>query len=198
MDGRSRWTRIVGRLRRPFRGFLLVLSGCVIYFLSCAGCAWTVHPPDPQTSMAPVVLSQYGWHTRLALPGPDGSSFIEYGFGDWRYYALEERSLASGLRALFFSDTATLSRRPLAPPRDGEWGRRLGSRRSVELAAPAVKVGPCARNWSSCGANRTPTRWKRMDCISAGSISIIACSTIPTTGRPPGSNASAARSKARP
>jgi len=131
---------MVGRLRRPFCGFLLVLAECVAYFLSRAGCAWTVRPPDPQPPMATVILSQYGWHTRLAPPGPGGSSLIEYGFGNWRYYALGERSLPSGLRALFFSDTATLSRRPLARPRDAEWGRRLGSRRSVGLAAPADAV----------------------------------------------------------
>ncbi len=79
----------------------------------------------------PVYLTAYALHTRLALPDPDApDAMIEYGFGDWRYYALGSKGPWNGFRALFFSRAAAMSRRRLSYDEDpvlfarNAWGER--------------------------------------------------------------------------
>lgn len=123
-------------------GLKLASSTAVV---ALAGCSWTVVPPTPPPPTETVFLSQYGWHTRLALPVEDEAKFVEFGFGDWRYYALGERSTGSGLRALFFSESATLSRRELVAPSLHDPTAHFGSRRSVGLKLPEEKVATLRR-----------------------------------------------------
>jgi hypothetical protein len=62
------------------------------------GCAWTVRAPSNVADPVPVWITEYGRHCRVALPtGP--SKFTEYGFGEWHFYALEDRGIFSILRA---------------------------------------------------------------------------------------------------
>jgi hypothetical protein len=79
-----------------------------------SGCAWRITPPATLERPGNVYITSYGKHTRLALPeAAQPGRMIEFGFGDWHYYALEETSLLSGLRALFWSEASALSRREL-------------------------------------------------------------------------------------
>lgn len=149
IQGRKKWTtrrrpwltpRPDGRIRRVAR-----MSAC--WFLCAitvgiAGCRWTVTPPNPVSvsEETTVYLSQYGWHTRLALPDEQGSTYLEYGFGDWHYYALGEQDKRSGLRALFRSESSALSRRKLFAPGSLDLHLHFGSRRTVDLKAPAERV----------------------------------------------------------
>ena len=59
-----------------------------LVFLS--SCAWRVVPPAKVAEPVPVYLSEYGRHTRLALPD-DSTAFFEYGFGEWNFYGLEKQ-----------------------------------------------------------------------------------------------------------
>lgn len=86
--------------------------------LSAAGCAWRVLPPPEPENPVRVYLTAYGLHSRLSLPKEgEPHRMIEYGFGDWDYYALQRTGFWSGFRALFFSRAAAFSRREL-PFRD--------------------------------------------------------------------------------
>ena len=86
------------------------IGGFVLLFLS--SCAWRVVPPAKVTEPVPVYLSEYGRHTRLALPD-DSTVFFEYGFGEWNFYGLEKQGMVSALRAISGLGEGSLSRRQL-------------------------------------------------------------------------------------
>lgn len=98
-------------------------------------CTWTIIPPEPTAETTTVYVSVYGRHTRLALPDGPGQ-LVEYGFGDWRYYAEAERNLLTGAQALFFSSGSTLSRRELADPNTLELSRHFFSNRTDAIEVP--------------------------------------------------------------
>ncbi|HEY5770378.1 MAG TPA: hypothetical protein VIS71_11080 [Terrimicrobium sp.] len=87
------------------------LAGLVL--LSLSSCAWRVVPPAQVTDPVPVYLSEYGRHTRLALPD-DSTVFFEYGFGEWNFYGLEKQGVLSALRAISGLGEGALSRRRLS------------------------------------------------------------------------------------
>ncbi len=117
-------------------GLILCLTAPV--FL--VGCAWRVALPEDVRNPAPVVLTDYGRHTRLALP-KEGGEMVEYGFGNWNYYALARRGPISSLRAVTGLGPAALARRRL-PDIEGEGPSRLWDygRRSVLFYAEAERV----------------------------------------------------------
>jgi hypothetical protein len=97
------------------------------------GCAWTVRAPCAVADPVPVWITEYGKHCRVALPAAD-STFTEYGFGEWHYYALEEREWLSTLRAGAGFGSGAFSRRTLRPAADGTLGpRQTGGTRSERL-----------------------------------------------------------------
>ena len=102
-------------LQRLWRRASLVFWGLaagVLAFLVLSGCAWQVIPPAEVAEPVAVFLSEYGRHTRLALP--DGSTvFFEYGFGEWNFYGLEKQGVLSALRAISGLGEGALSRRQL-------------------------------------------------------------------------------------
>ncbi len=112
--------------------FILFIG--VLPFLQA--CTWTIIPPEPTAEPATVYLSVYGRHTRLALPNVSGN-YVEYGFGDWRFYAEEKRNLLTGFQALFFSSGATLSRRELPEPESDNLRRHFSSLRTQAIEVPS-------------------------------------------------------------
>ena len=111
--------------------FILLIG--VLPFLQA--CTWTVITPEPTADPATVYLSVYGRHTRLALPDAPGH-YVEYGFGDWRFYAEEKRNLFTGFQALFFSSGATLSRRELPAPERTNLRQHFSSVRTEAIEVP--------------------------------------------------------------
>lgn len=104
------------------------------------GCAWQVRqselPVDPQT----IYLVEHGRHTRVAVP-LDRDHLVEYGFGEWRFYGLEDRSTASALRAALGFGTPARSRRVMDAVESGEeFARKSGGTRWVALDAERAKV----------------------------------------------------------
>lgn len=155
MPGAGESTRFTcsGRPRSLLSGVLLVaLLGLL------GGCSWTVVPPQAVSEPRTVFVNQYGWHTRLALPAPDSRGYIEYGIGDWRYYAQGERGLLSGFQALFSSEATALSRRELPPVGEEDAQSRFGSLHSAALEAPQERVAELRRDLEATWeANPTPT-----------------------------------------
>lgn len=105
----------------------------ILLALLLPGCAWTVRAPSVVADPVPVWITEYGRHCRVALPaGP--SEFTEYGFGEWHFYALEERGLFSILRAGTGLGSGAFSRRTLTAAPGGTIGpRQTGGTRSEQI-----------------------------------------------------------------
>ncbi len=114
------------RLRRA--AILLLLLAAPWSF---AGCAWRVTAPVAPGDPVPVFLTDYGRHTRLALPA-DEDTMREYGFGEWHFYALGEQGPLSTLRAVFGFGEATLASRTL-PSDEDLFRRRVRGSRTVRF-----------------------------------------------------------------
>jgi hypothetical protein len=101
---------------RPTTGMrktaVLELFAGIVVLLNFSSCAWQVIPPTEVREPVPVFLSEYGRHTRLALPN-DSQLFFEYGFGEWNFYGLEKQGVFSALRAISGGGEGAFSRRKL-------------------------------------------------------------------------------------
>ena len=86
-------------------------KAALILVLACvAGCATTVRPPANPKDPVVVVLIDYGYHSGVILPEPEGT-WIEYAYGEWDYFALNQTGLCSGMIALCCPNQGTLGRR---------------------------------------------------------------------------------------
>jgi len=138
------------------------VAGAVL-LLVAPGCVWRVVPPSEVRDGVPVVLSQYEWHTRLALP--DGAAaFYEYGFGEWNFYGLEKEGFFSGLRAVTGLGKGAMSRRRLPYTlSESEFARAAGSNRSsrlyVERGLAEGLRGELERRWQSNADTRVVRTW---------------------------------------
>jgi hypothetical protein len=137
-------------------------AACAALFLIVPGCAWRVTPPEVRNGV-PVVLSQYAWHTRLALP--DGMvAFYEYGFGEWNFYGLEKEGPFSGLRAITGLGKGAMSRRKLPfTLSESEFKRLAGSNRSARLYVERELAeglrGELERRWQLNADSRVVRVW---------------------------------------
>lgn len=81
-----------------------------------AGCANTIYPPELPAETRRVYLLDIGRHTRLAF-GLPGGEFVEYGYGEWLWYARMEDSWWRVPAVLFWPTQGTLGRRQWRGPR---------------------------------------------------------------------------------
>ncbi|MEA5516221.1 DUF2459 domain-containing protein [Nodularia sp. UHCC 0506] len=68
-----------------------------------------IPPVDPVEPVTVYVLD-LGLHSRLVLPDGD-NGLIQYAYGDWHYFALNQQDLASGIAALLIPTQGTFGRR---------------------------------------------------------------------------------------
>jgi len=136
------------------------------------GCAWTVRAPSAVADPVPVWITQYGKHCRVALPaGP--SKFTEYGFGEWHFYALEERGLFSTLRAGAGFGSGAFSRRMLTSAPDGTIGpRQTGGTRSERIQVERTQADSLRRELDA--------RWQR----NQGDVRIRQVDAVPVSRDP--------------
>ena len=87
---------------------IAVVTGCV---------TTTLHPPGDPEEPRTVFLVDHGRHSSLVVSRSDGD-LVRYAYGDWRYYADQDTSLASGAAALLWPTPATLARAQLDGPAD--------------------------------------------------------------------------------
>src|SRR5258706_1857420 len=90
----------------------------LLFCCFAGGCAPVIVPPAIATNSdaVPVLIADYGYHSTLILPRPDGGGMVEYAYGDWTYFGQNQKSVGTALHALMASDQPTLGRRLL----DGE------------------------------------------------------------------------------
>ena len=94
-----------------------VLIGTSSFVTSCI--TTTLQPPADPVNPRAVFLIDHGRHSSLVISRSDGE-LVRYAYGDWRYYADQDTSLASGAAALFWPTPATLARAELNGPAEIE------------------------------------------------------------------------------
>lgn len=153
--------------RRSRGGWLAALV--VVVFGLSAACTWTVVPPDLDQPGAAVMVTSYDKHARLALPSGDGR-FVEYGFGDWHYYALEQWGTRSMLRGAFFSQGSAFSRRHLPWTDDPEAFRHAAGgvstyRMEVDPARVAALRQRLEARWAQLDGERVHRDWEDLTLV---------------------------------
>ena len=111
-----------------FLRFIFIAS---LLLLLVGGCSTaTIIPPARAAQALPVHVADYGYHSSLILPRQSGG-LIEYAYGDWNYFAHNNKSVGSAMEALLDSKQATLGRRVLA---------RLPDQAGLKEAIGAVSI----------------------------------------------------------
>jgi hypothetical protein len=106
-----------------------------------AACTSVVSAPRATDDDVEVLLVQEGWHSGLVLAAGDPAP-VEWGYGDFRWYALGHDRWFDVLPALFWPTAGTLSRRTWPA---GERERRAAGT-VVAFAAPRARVERLARD----------------------------------------------------
>lgn len=80
---------------------------------SVVGCTATVTAPTRVTAPATVHLLREAMHTGLVLPpATAGGDYVEYGFGDWQWFALGDDRWHRVFATVLWPTQGTLARRP--------------------------------------------------------------------------------------
>src|SRR5512134_163902 len=87
--------------------------------LLLAGCATVVVAPAAPEEPVTVFLLDHGGHASLVLPAGKGR-LVRYAYGDFRWYALDQTGLGSGLAALVGGTPAALGRGELQGPPEAQ------------------------------------------------------------------------------
>lgn len=96
---------------RLSKAVLLVVLGAS----SLGACATVVTPPAAPAQPEAVYLLDHGRHSSLVLPAA-GGGMTRYEYGDWAYFALNERGAGAVSGALLGPSTAALGRQRLPGP----------------------------------------------------------------------------------
>lgn len=120
------------------------LAAAALAIAWASGCATVVIPPANPRDPAPVFLLEHGQHASLVLPG-EMQGVVRYSYGDWRYYALGNKGITTGLAALTSSTLAGLGRRELHVPTVSAAVRRAVNVAISELHEIRVESAAVAR-----------------------------------------------------
>lgn len=114
------------------------------FLAAISGCTSTVKPPESPADPVVVFLRSEARHRGLVLPGPNGT-FVEYGYGDYDWYALSKDSWYQVFDTILWPTPGTLGRRFLTASSLSDPGRyypssrfesiRVERRRAAELEA---------------------------------------------------------------
>ena len=86
------------------------LPATVAAALMSGGCTVTIRPPLAPIDPVELFIIDYGRHSSLLIPDPDGSGLIEFAYGDWNWFALAKDGPLDVLPTLFFHTQGALGR----------------------------------------------------------------------------------------
>ena len=98
--------------RRWRRRLLLTLVGLALLPVLC--CTSTVTPPPPPADPTTIFLLSEALHTGVVLPPDppdDPGGYVEFGFGDWSWYALGNEQWYNAFATVLWPTQGTLGRR---------------------------------------------------------------------------------------
>jgi hypothetical protein len=87
--------------------FLAVLSASLVDWVTSPA---IIIPPVETALPVTVYVIEQNFHARLVVPD-SSNGLMQYAYGDWRYFALNEQNLRNGVSALFLPTQGTLGRR---------------------------------------------------------------------------------------
>src|SRR5436309_1288368 len=96
----------------------LALALLVVLLTSAGGCSATVAPPTNVQHPVDVFVTDYSRHSSILLPVPidQQTTYVEYAFGDYDWFALGKAKWYVGLGSMISSRCATLGRRQVFRP----------------------------------------------------------------------------------
>jgi len=98
----------------------MAILALAVIALGLWGCTTTIIPPPAEyvaQNPVHVHVADYGRHSSIMLPLDDEDDrMVEYGFGEWRFFALDEEGVGGVARALLVRSDGTLSRRYVTGP----------------------------------------------------------------------------------
>ncbi|HCF27732.1 MAG TPA: hypothetical protein DEV81_11175 [Cyanobacteria bacterium UBA11049] len=95
-------------LSRRIALFILAILTCIL--LTWVSSPTVIVPPaNPTNSVTAYVIDQ-GYHSSLLLPDRE-SGYIQYAYGDWNYFALNQQGWSDAAAALLIPTQGTLGRR---------------------------------------------------------------------------------------
>lgn len=108
---------------------------------SLSGCASLVFPPEQVARPATVYVLREALHVGIVAPDPVDvpTRYVEYGYGDWAWYALGQESWWRVFPTVLWPTQSTLCRR-VWPARDEEGLARLLLQRGCEADAIEVEA----------------------------------------------------------
>jgi len=87
-------------------------------------------PPTKPLEPVMVYVVDYGFHSRLVLPDR-AERMVQYAYGDWQYFALQNNDILTTLKALFIPTQGTLNREQI---------NNLGTLKEVIEAQPRLNL----------------------------------------------------------
>jgi hypothetical protein len=106
-------------MRRRVAILLLAGAGtCSATMVTC-GCTLVVRPPDNPVDPVIVALVDYGRHSSLILPRPEGGS-VEFAYGEWNWFALNRTSVFHAIALIVWPHQGALGRRAIPARPDPE------------------------------------------------------------------------------
>jgi hypothetical protein len=73
-----------------------------------SGCTTSIVPPKSAPDPIEVSVVEYGRHASLVLP--EGTGAVEYAYGEWKWFALEQKQIWRVFRVLLCPADGTLGR----------------------------------------------------------------------------------------
>ncbi|RNC82159.1 MAG: hypothetical protein ED559_10370 [Phycisphaera sp.] len=92
-------------MMRAIASMMLVIWG--LLGVGCVG--YTIRPPQQVAEPVAVHIVDYGDTSRLWLP-EDSGGFTEWGYGDWRWYANDKKSLLYGSIVFIWPTAGTIGK----------------------------------------------------------------------------------------
>lgn len=100
-------------------------SPALLLPLAAAGCISVIHPPDSPDDPVTVYLLVRAKHRGIVLPLPAEGGHVEYGYGEWGWYAENQDAWYNVFDTLFWPTRGALGRRPTAAGTREELERSL-------------------------------------------------------------------------
>jgi hypothetical protein len=120
-----------------------------LLIVGLGGCATTVTPPANVQRPVAIALLDHGRTSSLVLPAPGNDTvMMRYAYGDWKWFALDQTDLLTGIAALLWPTLATLARQVMTGTVN-EPQIRSGVPYLIEhFHSITVERGACEQLWS--------------------------------------------------